>query len=85
MRPGDHLTISPTADGGEGTLAAVTAAHPGPPLHRVGGRTGPDGRPVDGTYALLPDGSRGRARRRRRSAAEVTAPRSARRHRPRSR
>ncbi|MFC9392777.1 glycerate kinase [Streptomyces sp. NPDC057027] len=57
IRPDDHLTISPMADGGEGTLAAVTAAHPGTPLHRVGGCTGPDGRPVDGAYALLPDGT----------------------------
>ncbi|GAA0685678.1 glycerate kinase [Kitasatospora atroaurantiaca] len=57
IRPDDHLTIRPMADGGEGTLAAVAAAHPGTSLHRVGGCTGPDGRAVDGEYALLPDGT----------------------------
>lgn len=45
------------ADGGEGTLAAVAAAHPVTSLLRVGGCTGPDGRTVDGEYALLPDGT----------------------------
>ncbi|MFD4242958.1 glycerate kinase [Streptomyces sp. NPDC058525] len=57
IRPDDHLTIRPMADGGEGTLAAVTAAHPEAALHRVVGCTGPDGHPVDCAYALLPDGT----------------------------
>lgn len=57
IRPDDQLMMRPMADGGEGTLAAVAAAHPGTTLHRVGGCTGPDGRPVDGEYALLPDGT----------------------------
>ncbi|MFE0463750.1 glycerate kinase [Kitasatospora sp. NPDC058965] len=57
VRPADHLVLRPMADGGEGTLAAVLAAHPGTPLTRVGDCTGPDGRPVDGEYALLPDGT----------------------------
>ncbi|GAA2783576.1 glycerate kinase [Kitasatospora paracochleata] len=57
VRPDDRLTLRPMADGGEGTLAAVAAAHPGTALTRVGGCTGPDGRPVDGEYALLPDGT----------------------------
>ncbi|MBB4950484.1 glycerate kinase [Kitasatospora gansuensis] len=57
VRPDDHLTLRPMADGGEGTLAAVAAAHPGSTLHRVAACTGPDGRPVDGAYALLPDGT----------------------------
>ncbi|WAL74768.1 glycerate kinase [Kitasatospora sp. YST-16] len=57
VRPDDRLALRPMADGGEGTLAAVTAAHPGAATVRVGGRTGPDGRPVDGAYALLPDGT----------------------------
>ncbi|MEU6879075.1 glycerate kinase [Streptomyces sp. NPDC046712] len=57
IRPDDHLTIRPMADGGEGTLAAVAAAHPVTSLLRVGGCTGPDGRTVDGEYALLPDGT----------------------------
>ncbi|MGW0769127.1 glycerate kinase [Streptomyces sp. NPDC002676] len=57
VRPADHLVIRPMGDGGEGTLAAVAAAHPGTSLTGVGGCTGPDGRPVDGEYALLPDGT----------------------------
>ncbi|WP_405015738.1 glycerate kinase [Kitasatospora sp. NBC_00070] len=57
VRPDDRLVLRPMADGGEGTLAAVAAAHPGAVLIRVGGCTGPDGRPVDGEYALLPDGT----------------------------
>jgi glycerate kinase len=57
VRPDDQLTIRPMADGGEGTLAIVAAAHPGTALHRVGGCTGPDGRPVGGAYALLQDGT----------------------------
>ncbi|MER8185748.1 glycerate kinase [Kitasatospora sp. NPDC094015] len=57
VRPQDELLLRPMADGGEGTLAAVTAAHPGSTVHVVPGCTGPDGRPVDGRYALLPDGT----------------------------
>ncbi|MER7757336.1 glycerate kinase [Kitasatospora sp. NPDC097643] len=57
VRPADHLVLRPMADGGEGTHAAVAAAHPGHALTRVGGCTGPDGRTVDGEYALLPDGT----------------------------
>jgi glycerate kinase len=57
LRPDDQLLIRPMADGGEGTLAAVLAAHPGTRAARVSGCTGPDGRPVDGAYALLPDGT----------------------------
>ncbi|GAA3029608.1 glycerate kinase [Kitasatospora albolonga] len=54
VRPQDRLVLRPMADGGEGTLAAVA----GPaPLHRVPGCTGPDGRPVTGLFALLPDGT----------------------------
>ncbi|MFG2822424.1 glycerate kinase [Kitasatospora sp. NPDC048365] len=57
VRPGDELLARPMADGGEGTLAAVAAATPGAVLHEVPGCTGPDGRPVTGRYALLPDGT----------------------------
>ncbi|MGW2374462.1 glycerate kinase [Kitasatospora sp. NPDC001683] len=57
VRPDDHLVIRPMADGGEGTLAAVAAAHTGTALTRVVGCTGPDGRPAEGEYALLPDGT----------------------------
>ncbi|MFC9325540.1 glycerate kinase [Kitasatospora sp. NPDC057015] len=57
VRPGDDLVQLPMADGGEGTLDAVTTAHPGATLHEVPDCTGPDGRPVTGRYALLPDGT----------------------------
>jgi glycerate kinase len=57
VRPDDQLLIRPMADGGEGTLAALAAAHPGTTPYRVDGCTGPDGRPVSGAYALLPDGT----------------------------
>ncbi|MFJ9444699.1 glycerate kinase [Kitasatospora sp. NPDC101235] len=57
VRPDDELIARPMADGGEGTLAAVAAALPGTTEHDVSGCTGPDGRPVTGRYALLPDGT----------------------------
>ncbi|MGW4896914.1 glycerate kinase [Kitasatospora sp. NPDC004240] len=57
VRPGDELVTLPMADGGEGTLDAVAAARPGTTVHEVPGCTGPDGRPVTGRYALLPDGA----------------------------
>ncbi|GAA1961722.1 glycerate kinase [Kitasatospora viridis] len=57
VRPDDHLMLRPMADGGEGTLAAVRSANPAAELHTVPGCTGPDGRPVDGLFALLPDGT----------------------------
>ncbi|MFJ8042470.1 glycerate kinase [Kitasatospora sp. NPDC096147] len=55
VRPGDHLVLLPMADGGEGTLAAVAGGTAS--VHRVPGCTGPDGRPVTGLFALLPDGT----------------------------
>ncbi|MEU1283379.1 glycerate kinase [Kitasatospora sp. NPDC005856] len=57
VRPDDELIARPMADGGEGTAAAVAAALPGTTEHEVPGCTGPDGRPVTGRYALLPDGT----------------------------
>ncbi|MFE7191456.1 glycerate kinase [Kitasatospora sp. NPDC057541] len=57
VRPDDELLIRPMADGGEGTLDALAAALPGAVLHPVPGCTGPDGRPVTGRFALLPDGT----------------------------
>ncbi|MFJ2782246.1 glycerate kinase [Kitasatospora sp. NPDC087315] len=57
VRPGDELLIRPMADGGEGTLDALAAALPGAVLHLVPCCTGPDGRPVAGRFALLPDGT----------------------------
>ncbi|MET9402675.1 glycerate kinase [Kitasatospora sp. NPDC002965] len=57
VRPDDDLLPLPMADGGEGTLDAVTAAHPAATVHDVPRCTGPDGTPVTGRYALLPDGT----------------------------
>ena len=56
IRPGDELVESPMADGGEGTLDAIAAATPA--AERVAVRvTGPDDRPVDAAFLLLPDGT----------------------------
>ncbi|MEV6055125.1 glycerate kinase [Streptomyces sp. NPDC052107] len=57
VRPWDELVLRPMADGGEGTLAAVVAAHRSATVHDVPGCTGPDRRPVTGRFALLPDGA----------------------------
>ncbi|WP_236655322.1 glycerate kinase [Streptacidiphilus carbonis] len=57
VRPQDVLRLLPLADGGEGTLAAVLQARPGAVTESVPDSTGPDGRPVTGRYALLPDGT----------------------------
>lgn len=56
VRPGDTLHRFPMADGGEGTLDAFAAAVPGStrmPLTVPG----PDNRPVDSCWLLLPDGT----------------------------
>lgn len=54
IRPADHLTLIPLADGGEGTLDALAAIQ-GSERHsaRV---TGPGGQPVDADWLLLPTG-----------------------------
>ncbi|MFJ5926006.1 glycerate kinase [Kitasatospora sp. NPDC092948] len=57
VRPADEVRCVPMADGGEGTLAAVVSASPGARLVDVPDVTGPDGRPVRGQFALLPDGT----------------------------
>ncbi|MEX0174505.1 glycerate kinase [Streptomyces sp. LMG1-1-1.1] len=57
VRPHDDLVLLPMADGGEGTLEAVASATPGTEMRLVPGCTGPDGRSVDGAYAMLPDGT----------------------------
>ncbi|MBF4617960.1 glycerate kinase [Clavibacter sp. VKM Ac-2873] len=55
-RPGDHVVVAPMADGGQGTLDVLAAAVPG--ARRVPVRvTGPDDRPVDAHWLLLPDGT----------------------------
>ena len=55
-RPGDDVVVAPMADGGQGTLDVLAAAVPG--ARRVPVRvTGPDDRPVDAHWLLLPDGT----------------------------
>lgn len=57
VRPADTLVLLPQADGGEGTLAAVAAASPGAVLRHTTDVTGPDGRPTEGRWLALPDGT----------------------------
>lgn len=53
--PDAHITMLPMADGGEGMVDACLSVFGGErTVCRV---TGPDGKPVDAAYALLPDGS----------------------------
>jgi glycerate kinase len=56
-RAGDDVVELPQADGGEGTLAAIAAAVPNAVLRSAGRVTGPDGRPVEGLWVELPDGT----------------------------
>lgn len=57
VRPSDELVSLPMADGGEGTLDALDSGIREARRCPVGAVTGPDGRPVDGEYLLLPDGT----------------------------
>ncbi|HSK24334.1 MAG TPA: glycerate kinase [Egicoccus sp.] len=57
VRPEDEVVCLPLADGGEGTLDALRIGVPGATRRVVRGVTGPDGRPVDAHYLLLPDGT----------------------------
>jgi glycerate 2-kinase len=56
QRPDDDLLLLPLADGGEGTVDAFAAASPDAQLQRTK-VTGPDGRPVEASWLLLPDGT----------------------------
>ena len=56
IRPGDHLTIVPMADGGEGTVDAVAAALPHCELRSTRVR-GPDGSIVDAAWLHFVDGA----------------------------
>jgi glycerate 2-kinase len=57
VRPGDQVVTVPLADGGEGTLEALAVGVAGARRQAVLGAAGPDGRPVDTEYLLLPDGT----------------------------
>jgi glycerate kinase len=56
VRPGDHVTELPLADGGEGTLDALESALPTCTRHEVV-VPGPDGRAVTASWLMLPDGT----------------------------
>jgi glycerate kinase len=56
VRAQDTLILRPMADGGEGTLDAFELAVPGAVRMPVT-VTGPDDRPVDASWLLLPDGT----------------------------
>lgn len=56
VRPFDHVTLLPLADGGEGTVDVLFNAHPNATRVAVTDVTGPDGTPTDAAYCLLGDG-----------------------------
>ncbi len=56
VRPNDELRLMPMADGGEGTLEAFELAIPGARRMPVTVQ-GPDDRPVESYWLLLPDGT----------------------------
>lgn len=55
-RPGDQVVLAPMADGGEGTVDAFAVAVPAAQRHVVT-VPGPDDRPVEAAWLLLPDGT----------------------------
>jgi len=57
VRPLDEVLLLPQADGGEGTLDAIATAVPASRLRDAGPVSGPDGRPVEGHWLQLPDGT----------------------------
>ena len=54
VRADDEVVLAPMADGGEGTLDAFHRSLPSASRHPVT-VTGPDGRPVEASWLLLPD------------------------------
>ena len=54
VRPQDEVSVTPMADGGEGTIDSFALAIPGAALMPVT-VTGPDDRPIDAHWLLLPD------------------------------
>lgn len=56
VRPTDRIHTLPLADGGEGSAAAIVTATPGAEQIRCSA-TGPDGRPVQAGWWLLPGGT----------------------------
>lgn len=56
VRPDDELVLAPMADGGEGTVDAFAVAVPEAERHALT-VVGPDDRPVETAWLLLPDGT----------------------------
>jgi glycerate kinase len=56
VRPGDELLLTPLADGGEGTLAAIAAA--GGWVEMTSPTVDPISRPIDGPWLRSADGTR---------------------------
>lgn len=56
VRPDDDVVLAPMADGGEGTVDAFAVAVPEARRHALT-VTGPDDRPVETAWLLLPDGT----------------------------
>lgn len=56
IRPHDDVVVLPMADGGEGTLDAFAIAVPAARRIRIR-VNGPDDRPLDSAFLLLPDGT----------------------------
>ena len=56
VRPDDDVVLAPMADGGEGTVDAFAVAVPEAHRHALT-VTGPDDRPVETAWLLLPDGT----------------------------
>lgn len=57
VRPTDEVLLIPQADGGEGTVAAISATYQDAEIIPVDHVTGPAGQLVTGEYLRLPDGS----------------------------
>jgi glycerate kinase len=55
VRPNDQVTVIPLADGGEGTLDAISFIRGGTYIHKS--VIAPDGRSVDAKWLLLDDGT----------------------------
>lgn len=55
-RPGDDVVLAPMADGGEGTVDAFAVAVPEARRHALT-VPGPDDRPVETSWLMLPDGT----------------------------
>ena len=55
VRPDDQITVIPLADGGEGTLDAISFIRGGTYIHKS--VMAPDGRSVDAKWLLLDDGT----------------------------